>query len=201
MARTSHGAALDGERDLERRAMVEVSREVKALESLTLTQLQAKHLALFGMESRTKNKAFLQKKLAWRIQERAEGGLSAEATDRIAELAPTQLPTRTEPKQRPTKSAVSATTNTSKPARDERLPVVGTILQREYQGVIHEVEILAQGFRFQDRIHRSLSSIAKTITGTNWNGREYRYYRCVTRGKRVPPVGRRNFAQWVSISS
>ena len=168
MANTRHGEALDRER----RAMVEVTREVKTLENLTLPQLRAKHLELFGTESRTKNKAFLQKKLAWRFQERAEGGLSAEARARITELAPAQLPVRTEQKRRAAKSVPvqAGSTNVLKPARDTRLPVVGTVLQREYQGVIHEVEILAQGFRHRGHLHRSLSAIAKRITGTNWNG-------------------------------
>lgn len=168
MASTRHGEALDRERQ----AMVEVSREVIALEALTLPQLRGKHLELFGSESRTKNKAFLKKKLAWRIQERTEGGLSAEARTRIAELAPAQLPARTEPKRQPAKAAATpaATPLSPKSSRDARLPVVGTVLQREYQGVIHEIEILPQGFRHRGQIHRSLSSIAKTITGTNWNG-------------------------------
>ncbi len=164
MASTRQGEALEQERQ----AMVEVSREVRALEALTLPQLRGKHLELFGSESRTKNKAFLKKKLAWRIQERAEGGLSTEAKNRLAELAPALLPVRAESKRRPVKPA--ATILAPKAARDARLPAIGTVLQRDYQGVVHEVEVLAQGFRFRGRVHHSLSSIAKIITGTNWNG-------------------------------
>ena len=166
MASISQGEALEQERQ----AMVEVSKEVRALEALTLPQLRGKHLELFGSESRTKNKTFLKKKLAWRIQERAEGGLSTEAKNRLAELTPALLPVRAESKRRPVKSTAAAAPLAPKAARDARLPAIGTVFQREYQGVVHEVEVLAQGFRFRGRIQHSLSSIAKIITGTNWNG-------------------------------
>jgi hypothetical protein len=155
------------------------------LETLTLPQLRAKHLELFGTESRTKNKAFLQKKLAWQIQQRAEGGLSTAATARIAELAPALLPGRMEPRKRPTKGKALAAGVVVSPVvtRDPRLPEVGTTLQREHQGVVHEVEILAQGFRFRGRLHSSLSAIAKIITGTNWNG--FLFFGLISRNERV----------------
>lgn len=168
MTRTSRGEALRRER----RAMVEVSREVKALDFLTLAQLQVKYRDLFGTETRTKNKVYLRKKVAWRIQERAEGGLSAEAQARIAELAPVELPVRTEPKQRAKKAGTEppGTAKVPKVTRDARLPEEGTILRRDYQGEAHEVEVLAEGFRHRGKFHKSLSSIAKAITNTNWNG-------------------------------
>ena len=166
MAGTSRGEALAKER----RAMVEVSREVRALEFLTLAQLQRKHVELFGDETRTKNKVFLKKKLAFRIQERAEGGVSPETKVRLQELAPALLPERKEAKQRPVKAQAAKPPQASTPARDPRLPEAGTLLHRDYQGAAHEVEVMAQGFRYHGQVHKSLSSIAKIITGTNWNG-------------------------------
>ena len=52
---------------------------------------------------------------------------------------------------------------------DDR-PIAGTRLVREYQGVEHVVTVLADGFEYEGRPYRSLSAIARAITGTRWNG-------------------------------
>jgi hypothetical protein len=62
-----------------------------------------------------------------------------------------------------------------KPARDGRLPKVGSLLEREFKGQIVVVQILADGFQYQDRHYRSLSAIARQVTGTAWNG--YAFFR------------------------
>lgn len=49
-------------------------------------------------------------------------------------------------------------------------PSPGTKLTREYKGVPHTVEVLDKGFRYGDGCYRSLSEIARLITGTHWNG-------------------------------
>lgn len=46
----------------------------------------------------------------------------------------------------------------------------GTRLLREWQGVTHEVLVLPQGFAHQDKTYKSLSAVAKAITGTHWSG-------------------------------
>jgi len=50
------------------------------------------------------------------------------------------------------------------------LPRRGTILVREWQGATHQVTVGDDGFLWNGRTYRSLSSIARAITGTNWNG-------------------------------
>ena len=52
---------------------------------------------------------------------------------------------------------------------DDR-PIAGTRLIREYQGVEHSVTVLADGFEYQGRPFKSLSAIARAVTGTRWNG-------------------------------
>ena len=54
--------------------------------------------------------------------------------------------------------------------RQDDRPIAGTRLVREYQGVEHVVTVLADGFEWQGRPYRSLSAIARAITGTRWNG-------------------------------
>jgi len=105
--------------------------------------------------------------LAYRLQERAEGGVSPATLARLVELVPSLQAVRQERKTQPSRAAVASAPGV---VRDPRLPDVGTLLRRPYQGKVHEVEVLAQGFRFRGKVHGSLSSIARVITGTNWNG-------------------------------
>ena len=53
---------------------------------------------------------------------------------------------------------------------DDRLPLPGTLLSRQWKGRTLLVEVLADGFRFENRRYTSLSAIAVAITGTRWNG-------------------------------
>jgi hypothetical protein len=50
------------------------------------------------------------------------------------------------------------------------LPRPGTVLVREWRRVTHHVTIVEDGFLWNGTTHRSLSTIARAITGTNWNG-------------------------------
>ena len=59
---------------------------------------------------------------------------------------------------------------TTRRVRHDARPVAGTRLIREYQGVEHTVTVLADGYEWQGRPYRSLSAIARAITGTRWNG-------------------------------
>jgi hypothetical protein len=50
------------------------------------------------------------------------------------------------------------------------LPVVGTVLTREYQGRALHVTVMADGFEYEGQLYKSLSAIAKAVTGSHWNG-------------------------------
>lgn len=54
--------------------------------------------------------------------------------------------------------------------RDPRLPPVGTVLEREHEGKVHRVTVRETGFEYRRQTYSSLSSVAKAITGCNWNG-------------------------------
>ena len=53
---------------------------------------------------------------------------------------------------------------------DPRLPAPGQWLSRQFQGQTVSVEILATGFRYQERVYKSLSAVARYVTGVQWNG-------------------------------
>lgn len=59
-------------------------------------------------------------------------------------------------------------------SRDSRLPVVGTVLTREYKGKKIAVTVLDKGFEYKGEVYRSLTAVADTVTGSHLNG--YRFF-------------------------
>jgi hypothetical protein len=151
----------------------DVAAAVAALGRMTVTQLRARYQDLFGEPTRTGNRDFLVKRLAWRVQSLAEGGLSERAKRRAAELARdadlrTSLP-------RPPR--VTGSTSVTLPVPEQprrtshdRLPGPGTVLTRTYRGTRVSVTVLPHGFDYQGQVYRSLSAVAKAVTGSHWNG-------------------------------
>jgi hypothetical protein len=126
--------------------------QVAELPTLPTPKLKAMWRELTGTEPPPYNRTFLIKRLAYRIQELAFGGLSVQAERRLDDLVD-ELDGKKKPK-----------------AKDMTAPIVGTKLIREWQGVMQEVTALADGFEWQGRRYQSLSAVARAITGTRWNG-------------------------------
>ncbi|HYE19060.1 MAG TPA: DUF2924 domain-containing protein [Tepidisphaeraceae bacterium] len=120
-------------------------------------------------------KDFLFKRIAWRIQSLAEGGLSERARRRAEELARDADVRTTVPRPRKAGAEPGTTTVTLPAPRGaqtvhDRLPVAGTVLTRLYRGKRVEAKVLAAGFEHDGQVYRSLSAVAKAVTGTHWNG-------------------------------
>jgi hypothetical protein len=144
-------------------------QEVEGLARLTIAELRARFAELFGEPlPRTGNRAWLMRRIAWRLQALEEGGLSDRARARAAELAceadlrhlPPRVATR-----RPTAAATAPP-----PSLDPRLPAPGTVLQRVYKGRRVEVLVRPDGFEYAGQVYGSLSAAAKAITGQHCNG-------------------------------
>src|ERR1700682_3182089 len=131
-----------------------------ALQKMTVNELADKFLQLYGQPTRSRNKPYLQKRLAWRVQELAEGGLSQGALAKIAELGD----------EFPEKWRRRLAAKAPVPERDSRLPTAGTALTRVYQGRQHRVTVRGDGFVYGGKEFKSLSAIARLITRTSWNG-------------------------------
>ena len=145
-----------------------IAKEVAALNRMTVTELRARHIEVFGEATRSGNKDWLRKRIAWRIQANAEGGLSERARRRAEELANdadlrTTAPKDRQPTGHTTRTAVAF-------AHDSRVPMVGGILRRPYKGREIVVRVRATGFEFDGEIYRSLSAIARVVTGAHWSG-------------------------------
>jgi hypothetical protein len=159
-----------------------LAKDIGALQELGLAELRARYREVYGEEPRSKNLPYLRKKIAFRIQEQMEGGLSGVAKARIEELSSTEAATETQRVER--RAPLMATTHIpgKQEGRDPRLPEPGSLLSREFKGFVHEVQVLESEFTYRGRSYRSLSAIAKEITGTPWNG--FLFFGLIRRGGR-----------------
>jgi hypothetical protein len=142
---------------------------IAELTHVNVSALKTRYRDLFGEDSRSSNKQFLIRRISWRLQAQAEGDLSERARRRIVEIADeTDLHTRV-PRGflgMPGQAATSALgTN-----HDLRLPPVGTELRRRFGNRDIVVKVLPKGFEYEHQRYRSLSAIAREVTGTRWNG-------------------------------
>ena len=147
-----------------------VRTEIAALRKMTPAQLRDKYLEVFGEPTRTGNKEFLCKRLAWRIQSQAEGSLSERARQRTAELARDADIRMTMPRTAAVTPNAAPHVLTAPIAGAKRLPMPGAILTRKYQGRLVQVTVLPKGFDYEGQVYRSLSAVAKVVTGSHWNG-------------------------------
>jgi hypothetical protein len=155
-----------------------IPRELADLQRMTVPQLLDRYAAVFGERPLTKNRIWLTRRIAWRIQALAEGDLSERARLRAAELA-NDADLRLNPPRVASDGATACTTRLeSRP--DGRLPPPGTIISRPYKGHTLQVQVLPQGFEYQGEVYRSLSAVAKAITGSHCNG--YLFFRLNAQG-------------------
>ena len=127
-----------------------VLARLAALKTLPIPQLKQQWRNLFDGEPPPYNRRFLEHRLAYRIQELAFGGLKAETLARLEAIA--------EELHR------SGNIGRFRQARD--MPVAGTQLIREWQGVEHRVTVRDDGFEYQGAPYKSLSAIARERDGT-----------------------------------
>src|SRR4051812_15635692 len=132
----------------------DVLGRLAALQGLPTAALKQQWRELFGKEPPPFNRAYIQSRLAYRIQELAYGGLKPETRARLEALG----------------EQLDGGNVVLRRIRVDSRPLPGTRLIREYDGVQHVVTVRADDFEFEGRPYRSLSAIARHITGTRWNG-------------------------------
>ncbi|NIY97355.1 MAG: DUF2924 domain-containing protein [Oceanospirillaceae bacterium] len=132
-----------------------IPARLAALKTTSTPDLKQQWRDLFDSEPPPFNRRYLESRLAYRIQELAYGGLKLETIRRLEMLG-------------------EELDGGDKKKRGMRLdrdrPITGTRLLREWQGVEYIVTVTADGFEWQGRPSKSLSAIARAITGTRWNG-------------------------------
>lgn len=148
-----------------------VLTQLRDLQSMTVSELQLRWQQLYGEPSRSRNRQFLLRRLSWRVQELAHGGLSDRANARLQELM--NDADLADLRIRIPNGFIATTTVTSAATlrRDPRLPVVGTVLTKMYRGKQISVYVREDHFECNGRSYTSLSAVAEAITGQHWNGR------------------------------
>lgn len=154
-----------------------IDKEVATMEGMTVNELREKFAAVFGEATNGRNKRWLIRRIAWRLQANEFGGLSQRAKDRAAELVNVADVRVTPPRNSQLERPAPTTTKTKriKPPTDPRLPPAGTSLIRTYKGTSLEVRVLDDGLEYDGVRYKSLSAVAKAITGSHCNG--YRFFR------------------------
>lgn len=114
---------------------------ISQLEEADLEQLRQEWGRRYGAAPGLRSPELLRRILTWRIQAATEGGL-----DRVTQRL------------------------LARDAGPEDLMAEGTVITREWKGVKHEVEVIAGGYLYGGRRWKSLSEVAREITGTRWNG-------------------------------
>jgi hypothetical protein len=144
----------------------QVLARLAALKDMTVVELKAQWQALIGTPAPNNSRSFLEQRIAYRIQELTWGGLAKPAARLLDALAD-------EVEGKKVRQSVIS---------DPRNPVIGTRLVREWDGAEHVITVMTDGFNWQGRRYKSLSAVARDITGTRWNGYRFFGLRDIKRG-------------------
>jgi hypothetical protein len=123
--------------------------QLSSLHKMDMPQLKQLWKNLLPDKSMKNSRDYFISRLSYRIQELAQGGLSDKAQQQMVRLQKQRTQQKT-PKQ--------------------PLPPIGTKLIRKYKGIEHQVTLVKNGFEYQGQKYKSLSKVARVITGTQWNG-------------------------------
>jgi hypothetical protein len=124
------------------------------IQTAPIAELKDEWRRLYGKEPPPFSRSYITSRLAYRIQELAYGGLKPETRARLEALG----------------EQLDGGNIVLRRIRADSRPLPGTRLIREHDGVQHVVTVRADDFEFEGRPYRSLSAIARHITGTRWNG-------------------------------
>jgi len=152
---------------------LDITKELAALSRMSVGQLHDRYAEVFGEAARSRHRQYLVRRIAWRIQANAEGGLSDRALRRAEKLANDADVRVTPPRgalARPMRTTPRPDVVAVPPGYDPRLPRPGTVIVRDYKGRRLVVTVLVDGFEHDGEHYRSLSAVAKAITGSHING-------------------------------
>ena len=152
--------------------MSTIAKEVAALKRLAMKDLKARYADVFGEVTHAANRTWLVRRIAWRLQAKSEGDLSERARRRAAELADDADLRLSPPKVVDAPEEPERTLEGVLPcSNDGRLPPTGSTITSPYKGEDLQVKVLDnRRFEFEGEVFRSLSAVARKITGQHLNG-------------------------------
>lgn len=142
---------------------MDVEVQLKELKRMTVLQLRRKYAVVLGEEITSRNKTYLVRRILWGIQADRFGGLSREAMKKTQVLAEDAF-------VRIHAMPLNGDTTSAKGRCGHDLLFPGSVLIRAYKGRTVRVHVLENGFEHEGRLFRSLSAVAKAVTGSKWNG-------------------------------
>lgn len=154
--------------------MLNIDKQVAAMERMSVNQLRERYAEVFGEPTNGRHKQWLIKRIAWRMQANEEGDLSERAKRRALELANDADLRVTMPRTiKPSAGAEARTISVPTKIQPSTQLPPGMTLQRVYKGDTIRVKVLAEGFECEGQRYKSLTAVAKAITGKHWNGHHF----------------------------
>ncbi|TWU64552.1 DUF2924 domain-containing protein [Crateriforma conspicua] len=151
-----------------------VAKEVARLQKMTCGELRDQFATVTGESTNAKNRKWLIRRIVWRMQANLEGGLSADAINRIRELADgADLRVTSPAARRLSNDDAKRTQVLPTGVQSSTTPLPGTLITRVYKGREIRVRVTIDGFEFEGELFRSLSAVAKHITGSHWSGNRF----------------------------
>ncbi len=139
-----------------------LAAEIASLASMTISQLHQKYLSVYGYQTKNRNAATVRKRIAYRLKDRAAGGMSGRLSRMLSQVEQEDPGSFRETKAMATEPITEYTD-------DPRLPPIGGYLVKEFHGKRYRAKVLADGFELDGKVYKSLSAMAKVISGVRWN--------------------------------
>jgi hypothetical protein len=177
------------------KAQAKLERQIAGLGDLSRDELAAMWEKQYGCPPKGIKRGLLERSAAWHLQAKRLGGLSptarrilktaekdhlarkgarwSMATDSYLDAIGSQEPAEDQPSQEINADPTPPILQTRPVAPSRPLPRIlspGSRLLREWNGRMYAVDVLDKGFVMDGKTYRSLSAIAKRITGTDWSG-------------------------------
>ena len=147
-----------------------IDKELAQMRRMTVDALREKYAEAFGHETPGRHKQWLIKRIAWRLQANEQGGLSERARQRATELADEANIRLLPPRGASPRSAPAVhRSEVQSPATGGSL-TPGSTLTRQYKGREIRVIVAPDGFEYEGERYKSLTAVARAITGKHWNG-------------------------------
>ena len=146
----------------------EIEKLDAQMQHMTAKELKSRYAEVYGETSNSSNKQWLIKRLACGTQMKKEGDISQRAREKALAIAKTSdirttIPNNINVSQRKVTKSVDFKI-------DSRLPMPGSVLTKRHKGRLYETTVLNDGFLYMGQKFRSLSAVAKSISGTHCNG-------------------------------
>jgi hypothetical protein len=137
-----------------------IAEQVAAFQKMRVPELVVEYTRLFGQSPHARNRTWLWRNCAWKIQELHNGGLPEDARQRLEQIIDEHI--------RPRFEAAAA----GRKARESKTALrPGTVLTREWHGRQVRLEVTDAGFVVEGIVYSSLSAAAQAVTGQHWSGR------------------------------